>query len=650
VLVLGIDGMDPTLLDRYMARGLLPHFAQLRDQGLYTRLGTTTPPESPVAWSTFATGCNPGQHGLFDFIQRAPHSYAPDSTLLHSQDGRLVSPRQGTPFWTLTSTSEVPTTVLRVPITFPPEAVHGCLLAGMGVPDIAGTQGMATYWTTATTDESLTFRGHMVPVVCQGQHIDTVLYGPPRQGTPPALTVPLHINLHPERQCATLTVQGQEITLQVGEWSPWFRVAFSRGWLDSLTVIGRFYLQSVSPTFALYGSPLQYDPLQPPVPISHPPEYAHDLAQAIGLYSTLGMPEDTSALNNGWLDDAAFLQHCQAIHAERQAMLWHAMEHWQDGLLVLVFDTLDRIQHMFWRFIDPQHPLYAADSPYANVIETWYRDFDTLLGKVQQRLEPETILIVLSDHGFANFRRVVHLNAWLKSQGLLRLKEGCTSGRMFGQDVDWEHTQAYALGIGGIYLNRQGREPRGIVPPEAAGPLLHAMQTNLLTLTDPQTGAPVVRRVLRSEEVYTGSQTTQAPDLFVGFADGYRASWETAAGGTPEVLIEDNRRKWSGDHIVDPDLVPGILLMNRRMPLHAPTLQDMAPTILHMVGVATPPTWDGTSFWPEPLPVASVAAPEPVVLPAVDAVSPPAPLAPEDEAMILQRLVGLGYIDPGSAG
>ncbi len=268
---------------------------------------------------------------------------------------------------------------------------------------------------------------------------------------------------------------------------------------------------------------------------------------------------------------------------------------------------------------------------------------------MQQRLDPETILIVLSDHGFANFRRTVHLNTWLKSQGLLQLKAGYTSGRLFGQDVDWERTQAYALGIGGIYLNCQGREPCGIVTLEDAKPLLDAIQQQLLTLVDPQSGTPVVRRVLRSDAVYTVAQTSQAPDLFVGFADGYRASWETAAGGTPETITEDKRQKWSGDHLVDPGLVPGILLLNQRLSLHAPTLQDLAPTILHMVGVATPSTWDGTSFWSEPRPEASALQPGPFLRQAPVLPRTPETLAPEDEALIHRRLAGLGYLDAGPA-
>jgi len=603
VLVIGIDGMDPQLLDTYLAKGVLPHFARLREQGFYTRLGTTTPPESPVAWSTFATGCNPGKHGLFDFVHRAPKSYAPDLALVQVNGSRYEARRQGEPFWVTTSAHDVPTTVIRVPITFPPERVQGHLLSGMGVPDLRGSQGTFSYWTTEHLARLENMGGRVIPLTLEGDRLETVLYGPPlpQSGDPKDLTVPLSITLQPAQHRATITVQGQSHTLQEKEWSPWYRVTFKRGFFQNLSAICRFYLKSVTPAFALYGSPLNFDPEHSPYAISYPKGYARELAHAIGLYHTLGMPEDTWALNEERIDEETFLQQSQQIHAEREAMLWYELGRWREGILVTVFDTVDRVQHMFWRFIDPQHPLYDATqaAQYGNVIEDWYRQMDTMLGRVLQTIDQDTILVVLSDHGFSSFRRAVHLNTWLKAQGLLRLKGGKREGREFAQDVDWEHTQAYALGIGGIYLNRVGREPRGVVTPEQAASVLQTISDKLLTLTDPQSGEAVVRSVLPRETVYTGPQTEEAPDLFVGFAAGYRASWQTALGGTPEALIEDNTKKWSGDHIVDPELVPGILLMNRQLDIVQPRLEDIAPTILRMVGVTVPPTLDGTSLWQE---------------------------------------------------
>jgi len=368
-----------------------------------------------------------------------------------------------------------------------------------------------------------------------------------------------------------------------------------------MSAICRFYVKSIAPEFALYGSPLNFDPDKSPYPISYPKGYAKELANSIGLYHTLGMPEDTWALNEERIDEKTFLEQCELIYEEREKMLWYELRRWQGGVLTIVFDTVDRIQHMFWRYIDSQHPLYdpAQTAQYGGVIEEWYRKVDAMLGRVLDTIDEKTILVVLSDHGFSSFRRAVHLNSWLRDEGFLHLKSGKLEGRQFGQDVDWERTQAYAIGIGGIYLNLKGREPQGIVAAEEAQQIKAKISERLLTLTDSKDGTQVVRRVLPREDVYSGPETDQAPDLFVGFAEGYRASWQTALGGAPRVLVEDNTKKWSGDHIVDPELVPGILLINRPMEIANPMLEDIAPTILQMAGVQAQEDMDGASFWPE---------------------------------------------------
>ncbi|NOT56939.1 MAG: phosphodiesterase [Deltaproteobacteria bacterium] len=602
VIVLGIDGMDPTLLDQYLAKGSMPHFARLRAQGVYTRLRTTTPPESPVAWSTFATGCNPGKHGLFDFVTRVPGTYMPDLALTKIEGSRYLAQRQGDPFWSLTSADHLPTVVVRCPITFPPDKVHGRMLSGMGVPDLRGSQGTFLYWTTAPVPNPLAMGGRVIHVDNTSGTLNTVLQGPTLGSGDQRkdLTVPLAITRDLAQHTATLTVQKQTFTLKEREWSPWFHVKFKTGFFQSMSAVGRFYLTSITPELELYGSPLNFDPENPPYPISYPERYAKDLARDIGTYHTQGMPEDTWALNEGRLDDDAFLQQCQHIHQEREAMLWHELARYTSGVFVTVFDTVDRIQHMFWRAIDPTHPLYTPEvaQRYGQVIEQWYQRMDGIVGQVLDKIDRDTTLIVLSDHGFASFRRAVHLNSWLREQGLLTLQENRSEGRGYGQDIDWSRTQAYALGIGGMYLNLRGREPQGIVEPGAAAQnLLHDLSARLLTFQDDKTGQPVIRRVLDREAIYHGAEAAHAPDLFLGFHDGYRASWQTAVGGVPRVLIEDNTKKWSGDHIVDPDLVPGVLLVNRPLSLDNPALEDIAPTILKQLGTHIPTDMDGHSLW-----------------------------------------------------
>jgi predicted AlkP superfamily phosphohydrolase/phosphomutase len=617
VLVLGIDGMDPDLLEAYLAQDLLPNFARLKTHGAYARLATTNPAESPVAWSTFATGTNPGKHGLFDFIHRAPQTYLPDFALVRLEHGRsfslggttipigaprYVSQRHGAPFWSLTSAADVATTVLRCPVTFPPEEVRGRMLSGMGVPDLRGSQGTFSYWTTEPGIATSVQGGKIIALQPNGDRISTVLSGPSvtQDGERGELTAPLEITLNKTQKHAVLNVQGKTVTLHEGEWSTWLPVSFRAGLLSKLHGMCRFYLKSVEPSFALYGSPINFAPENPPYPISFPKGYAGELASAIGEYHTQGMPEDTWALNEGRLDEESFLQHCRTIYQEREAMLHYELARFQQGVLVVVFDTVDRIQHMFWRAIDTEHPLYTEDlqARYGKVIEGWYREVDTLLGNVMKKIDDNTVLLVLSDHGFAPFRRAVHLNTWLRQHGYLRLKENREEGRGYGQDIDWAQTRAYALGIGGVYLNLKGREPQGVVEPgEEAKKLSAAIAAELQTLTDAKTGQPVVRRAYRAEEVYKGPEAAQAPDLLIGFERGYRASWQTALGGVPRELIEDNTKKWSGDHIVDPELVPGILLVNRALSLDKPHLADIAPTILKLVGAAVPDAVDGRVLW-----------------------------------------------------
>lgn len=617
VLVLGIDGMDPDLLEQYLDQGLLPHFAKLREQGVYTRLATTNPAESPVAWSTFATGTNPGKHGLFDFIHRAPQTYLPDFALVRLEQGRsfsiggttipigaaqYVSQRHGAPFWALTSEADIATTVVRCPVTFPPEEVRGRMLSGMGVPDLRGSQGTFSYWTNEPGSVTSVQGGKIVAVQPNGDRIGTVVSGPSvtQDGERGELTVPFEIVVDKKQKQATLNLQGKTVMLREGEWSPWLPVAFRAGLFSSLNGISRFYLKSVEPHFALYGSPVNFAPENPPYPISHPKSYAKELAAAIGDFHTQGMPEDTWALNEGRLDEESFLAHCRTIYREREAMLHYELARFEKGVLVIVFDTVDRIQHMFWRAIDLEHPLYTEElhARYGHVIESWYREVDTLLGTVMGKIDDNTVLVLLSDHGFASFRRAVHVNTWLRQRGYLRLKENREEGRGYGQDIDWAHTRAYALGIGGIYLNIKGREPLGIVEPgESVKTLSAEIASELQALTDPDNGYAVVRRAYRSDEVYKGPEAAQAPDLLIGFERGYRSSWQTALGGVPKGLIEDNLKKWSGDHIVDPELVPGILLVNRRLSLTNPSLADIAPTILKQVGAAVPETMDGKVLW-----------------------------------------------------
>ena len=381
-------------------------------------------------------------------------------------------------------------------------------------------------------------------------------------------------------------------------------MSFKVGALRTFRGIVRFYLERVGPDLQLYASPVNYDPTTPPFPISSPPEYSRELAEAIGLFHTTGMVEDHGGLNNGRFDEVAFLDQCETAWQEREAMMIEGLKGFDSGLFYCLFDTPDRVQHMFWRFRDPGHASLGGAKPdprWSSVIEDQYRRGDAMVGLALEHADDDTLVVALSDHGFGPYRREVHLNAWLREQGLLTLRPGLEPGAGAGDlltGIDWSKTRAYAVGLGGIYLNLQGRERDGLVSVDEAPHLKAKIADELTRLVDPKNGGSPVRRVPAREAIYHGPYVAEAPDMCVHFASGYRASSSTSLGGVAASVIEDNKSKWSGDHIVDPDLVPGVLFMNRPFRGDRARLIDLAPTILGALGLVPPEAMEGSSLLP----------------------------------------------------
>jgi predicted AlkP superfamily phosphohydrolase/phosphomutase len=294
------------------------------------------------------------------------------------------------------------------------------------------------------------------------------------------------------------------------------------------------------------------------------------------------MPHDTWALTEGWLDEKAFLEQADMVLEERKKILSEELKNFKDGVFFFYIDTLDSIQHMFWRYVDHRHPLFIENSPYQDAIFEYYEKIDELLGSVLKESDDNTVLIVLSDHGFTSFRKAVHLNRWLLENGYLLLKEGSNESKEFFDSVDWHKTKAYALGFGGIYLNKQGREAQGIITEEAEEKLKEGISEKLRQWRDSESQEKIVKAIYSNEDIFNGPYLQEAPDLFVGFNSGFRASWQTALGAVPKTLIEDNKRKWSGDHLVDPSIVPGIIFINKKINLKSPSIIDLTPTILKL--------------------------------------------------------------------
>jgi predicted AlkP superfamily phosphohydrolase/phosphomutase len=618
VIVIGLDGLEPTIVEAMIAAGELPNLAKLMEQGQrhggLARVATTYPAQTPVAWSTFATGTNPGGHGVFDFLRRDPQTYMPDSGLNRYEHKNILLPprvvnlRRGMPVWDRLAAAGIGSTVLRCPCTYPPERVRGRMLSGMGVPDLRGGFGTSTFYSTST-DEPLTAREgeKVVRLRAEGGTVATHLIGPRHPRTRVDTRFEVTLVLDPSERRLTVRSDGSppELEVRQGTWSDWLRVKFRLGAFQSVQGMARFYLARMEPALELYASPLNFVPDAPMFPISAPPEYARELAESIGTYYTAGMVEDHNGLSNERFSEGPFLAQCEDAWRERQAMMTHELERFDGGLFFCLFDTPDRVQHMLWRFREPGHPANRGrpwGRELGREIEGHYRRGDAVVGRALEFVDDQTLLIVLSDHGFGSFQRGFHLNTWLHAQGLLALRPGVEPGAEAGdllRGVDWERTRAYGLGLSGLYLNLRGREARGTVTPEEAEPLKAAIARALRCLMDRTRGVVAVRSVVAREAVYRGPFVGEAPDMIVNCASGYRISWGSSVGGVPAGgCFEDNTRKWGGDHINDPALVPGVLLMNRPFRGENAGLVDLAPTLLAALGAPAAPALEGSSLLP----------------------------------------------------
>jgi len=606
LIFLGLDGLDPGLAERYMAEGKLPNLSRLKGQGVFTRLRTTFPALSPVAWSTFATGVNPARHSMFDFLNRSLRSYMPElSSSRVSEPARMLKlgkyriplgrpivemRRKSRTFWQILGERHIGSTILRVPITFPPEQFNGRMLSAMCTPDLLGTQGTFALHTTRHSGGAME-SGNRYPLKLENGRYRGEIEGPQNYMEEGGGSLRIPFNLAPKGAGrATFEIGGEQHELAEGEYTPWITLSFAAPLGIKVQGIARFLLTETGAEYSLYSTPINIDPENPALPISHPSYYATYLAKLLGPFATLGMAEDTWALNERAIDSDDFLQQAYLIFEERRAMLLSALERTRRGVVACVFDTTDRVQHMFFAQKD-------RGGAYSNTIEELYRRADGLVGEAMKYVDDQTVLMVLSDHGFAAFDRGVDLNAWLLENGYLALKAGATGENQYLKDVDWSRTRAYTFGLAGLYLNVKGRESQGIVEPGAqAAELKREIAAKLSGLRDAERDRLGIRKAWPSDSLYKGPYLDAAPDVIVGYADGYRASWDAAVGKVTRATFSDNRKAWSGDHCVDPHLVPGVLFCNRAIFAENPGIEDMAPTALDLFGIEPPPHMEGKAL------------------------------------------------------
>ncbi len=611
VIVLGLDGLDPKIAQEMMDRGELPNFKALSEEGCFKPLRTTIPSLSPVAWSTFSTGANPGKHAIFDFIVPDRKTYLPTLSSSHIGNasrsikiGKYNLPlgkpelrllRKSTPFWKILGKNFVFSQVLRVPITFPAEKFYGTCLSAMCAPDLKGTQGSFTYFTSAADEDARHIGGVQVKLTPKGDHTwEGRIPGPENPLVEGAPEMEIPFTLRNGTGSWKLVLPDQEVPLEEGKYTDWIELVFKPGMGIKAGGIGRFRLLRTEPDVELYLTPVNIDPRKPVMPVSEPRYFAGYLSKMQGPYATLGLAEDTWGLNERVLDEGAFLEQTWDIHKERENMFMRVLDTTRRGCVVCVFDVTDRIQHMFMRYRDPSHPSNRDKDTekYADTISDLYRKMDGMLGKVMKKRRDGDVILVMSDHGFTVFKRGMNLNSWLWKNGYLATRDGKPSGEYF-ENVDWSRTKAYALGLSGIFLNLKGREREGIVDPSEAAGLRREMAEKLLEAED--NGERAVAKVHKMEDIFTGPYTMEGPDLVAGFYPGWRVSWGGALGEVTEEVFEDNVKSWSGDHCMDESFVPGVLFSNRELDDN-PWIGDIAPTILSLFGITPPPHMDGRSL------------------------------------------------------
>jgi predicted AlkP superfamily phosphohydrolase/phosphomutase len=678
VIVLGFDGVDARYTEQWMNEGKLPNLANLRAQGTFRPLRPTVPAQTPVSWSTFSTGIDPGRTGIFDFLRRDPKTYLPvfaafDETkepfllgeknpfvaaaavlvllaliaLFFRRTARIVmiviaiaasagaflatkeyipttrpgviNRRQGVPFWEAAANAGRKARVVHVPVTFPAhDFPAGEMLSGLGVPDVSGRVGKPFFFTSELDfhrSGSNEFSIDVVQLEDNKGRIATKIQGPPNKlfGTPPYISIPMTITVANDRNSVTIEESGQTVTLHPGEWSGWTDFVFPFNPLIRIHGISRFHLITSQPEVKLYLSPINFDPrnLPPGFNVSAPPKWAPQLARDYGLFKTLGWQIDTWAISEGFADEQMFWDDMTFTVAQDRKM-FDAFLGGDEDLMVQCFEFPDRVGHVFWRLMDTKHPAYneALHAKWGDALLRSYQLMDAIVGDAMAAAaKKNAALIVLSDHGFASFRKSVNYNTWLVMNGYMALKTGVQvkdrnvemlfDQGQFWENVDWSHTRAYAMGLGEMYINVKGRESQGIVNP---GPeydaLKSELKSRLVTMTDMETMEHPVRRVLAREEIYRQFDPNMIPDLFVTNNDGYRVSWQTSLGGIPKNLIEPNKQTWSGDHCsVDPEIVKGIFFYNRKLATdRAPYIADVYPTVLGLLSVKAPYELDGVEL------------------------------------------------------
>ena len=551
-LILGFDSFDPSVFETLAGQNQLPNFEKLFAQGGYSKLEVCSPPQTEVSWTSIATGTDPGGHGIFDFVHRDPTTYIPYVSILPTRKGALgeqfVPPYTARTFFEEASSMGYPATALWWPAMFParPE-IPVMTLPGLGTPDIRGQLGVGTLF---SSEEETKEKTRVVRLItARPKFYRAELPGPQTRSKEGQRTISLPLAVEViDSQTARVTIDNRQILLQLGKWSDILELRFKAGMLSTAHAITRFILTSLHGAVRIYALPLQIHPLHSVWHYATSSSFSKKLWKDVGPYLTLGWPQDTTGLEEDCISDEQFLDLCRLIFDRRIQILDYLLQDFREGVLASIFDDLDRIQHMFFH-------------NRKDIVHGWYRLLDEFVGAVSAKVDQwsgKYRYLILSDHGFSDFRKKIHLNRWLAENNYLCLKNGGDDL----QGVDWNRTKAYAIGLNSIYLNISGREGQGSVPADGVETLLAEMQAKLSEWKDAD-GSPIVQKVRLKHETFHGPYTRFGPDLVVGYAPGHRASAETGLGKIPARAIEPNTDHWGADHCMEAEAVPGVVFANR---------------------------------------------------------------------------------------
>lgn len=570
-ILLGLDAFDPGIFEKLLEAGRMPNLGKYVASGSYSPFIVSNPPQSEVSWTCIATGADPGVHGMFDFVHRDPETYSIIPSLLVTKTNVLgtqfIPPYKARTLFEQATIDGYPASVLWWPATFParPE-IPVQSIPGLGTPDILGRLGVGAVY---SPDREMADPKYKTAVELLEQRSKGIyhgsLRGPSRKTSSGQddLTIDFQLEIK-DKNTARLIIGKTTLELTTGQWSKIFEVRFKAGFLASLQGITRAIITQIEPEPRLYLLPLQIHPLHTVWRYGTPPGFIKETWGKYGPFLTLGWPQDTTALEEGWISDQQFLDLCSSIVDTRERIFLYYLEKFNEGVLANVFDSLDRIQHMF-----------LHSNP--EVVESWYERLDSVVGRVEAMLEKDkmknTRLLILSDHGFTGFDHKVHLNRWLIENRYLTIKDGSSEQSL--KSTDWGKSQAYALGLNSIYLNVQGREGTGIVLPSEVEGLREQLRQDLKSWTGPDR-RPVTQDVYLREDVFHGPALRDGPDLVIGYSPGYRASAETGLGRWESEALVENKDHWHADHCIDPSAVPGVFFSNQPLSLgHPPSFRDI---------------------------------------------------------------------------